>query len=102
MLEYKCKLHGIKMIEVNEAYTSKCSFLDNEAICKHEVYLGKRIKRGLFVSNNGIKINAGINGSLNIMVLGLQALKVKRDVTSEFEVRVKPSKYFYIRKNTKE
>ena len=82
MLEYKCKLHGIKMIVVNEAYTSKCSFLDNEAICKHEVYLGKRIKRGLFVSNNGIKINADINGSLNIMVLGLQALKVKRDVLS--------------------
>ena len=26
MLEYKCKLHGIKMIKVNEAYTSKCSF----------------------------------------------------------------------------
>ena len=36
------------------------------------------------------------------MVLGLQALKVKRDVTSESEVCVKPSKYFYIRKNTKE
>ena len=80
MLEYKCKLHGIKMVVVNEAYTSKCSFLDNEAICKHETYLGKRIKRGLFVSNNGIKINADINGSLNIMVLGLQTLKVKRDV----------------------
>ena len=82
MLEYKCKLHGIKMVVVNEAYTSKCSFLDNEAICKHETYLGKRIKRGLFVSNNGIKINADINGSLNIMVLGLQTLKVKRDVLS--------------------
>ena len=82
MLEYKCKLHGIKMIVVNEAYTSKCSFLDSEAICKHETYLGKRIKRGLFVSNNGIKINADINGSLNIMVLGLQTLKVKRDVLS--------------------
>ena len=82
MLEYKCKLHGIKMIVVNEAYTSKCSFLDNEAICKHETYLGKRIKRGLFVSNNSIKINADINGSLNIMVLGLQTLKVKRDVLS--------------------
>ena len=36
MLEYKCKLHGIKMVVVNEAYTYKCSFLDSEAICKHE------------------------------------------------------------------
>ena len=80
MLEYKCKLHGIKMIKVNEAYTSKCSFLDNEIIGKHETYLGKRVNRGLFISSKGIKINADINGSLNIMVLGLQILKVKRDV----------------------
>ena len=80
MLEYKCKLHGIKMITVNEAYTSKCSFLDNEIIGKHETYLGKRVNRGLFISSKGIKINADINGSLNIMVLGLQILKVKRDV----------------------
>ena len=80
MLEYKCKLHGINMIKVNEAYTSKCSFLDNEIIGKHETYLGKRVNRGLFISSKGIKINADINGSLNIMVLGLQILKVKRDV----------------------
>ena len=80
MLEYKCKLHGIKIIKVNEAYTSKCSFLDDEIICKHETYLGKRVNRGLFISSKGIKINADINGSLNIMVLGLQTLKVKRDV----------------------
>ena len=52
----------------------------NEIIGKHETYLGKRINRGLFISNKGIKINADINGSLNIMVLGLQILKVKRDV----------------------
>lgn len=31
---------------------SKCSFLDDEAVCKHEVYSGKRVKRGLFRSNN--------------------------------------------------
>ena len=30
MLEYKCKLKGITFIVVNEAYTSKCSFIDNE------------------------------------------------------------------------
>ena len=80
MLEYKCKLHGIKIITVNEAYTSKCSFLDNEIIGKHETYLGKRVNRCLFISSRGIKINADINSSLNIMVLGLQILKVKRDV----------------------
>ena len=80
MLEYKCKLAGINIVIVNEAYTSKCSFLDGEKIQKHDTYKGKRIKRGLFVSSKGIKINADINGSLNIMVVGLKQLNVKRDV----------------------
>ena len=80
MLEYKCKLAGINIILVNEAYTSKCSFLDREKIQKHDTYKGKRVKRGLFVSSRGIKINADINGSLNIMVVGLKQLNVKRDV----------------------
>jgi len=52
---------------VNEAYTSKCSALDLEPICKQTEYKGKRIKRGLFKSNNGVIINADINGSLNIL-----------------------------------
>ncbi len=80
MLEYKCKLAGINVVIVNEAYTSKCSFLDGEIIQKHDIYKGRRIRRGLFISNNGIKINADINGSLNIMVVGLKQLNVKRDV----------------------
>lgn len=71
MLDYKCKLAGINMIIVNEAYTSKCSFLDNEKICKHDTYCGKRINRGLFLSSKGYKINADINGSFNIMRLGI-------------------------------
>ena len=66
-LEYKCKLEGINFILTEESYTSKCSFLDNEEICKHEKYLGKRIKRGLFKSKDGKLINADLNGSLNIL-----------------------------------
>ena len=80
MLEYKCKLAGINIVIVNESYTSKCSFLDREKISKHDSYVGKRIRRGLFISNSGILINADINGSLNIMVVGLKQLNVKRDV----------------------
>jgi putative transposase len=41
--------------------------LDNESIEKHDVYLGKRIKRGLFRTFKGILINADINGSYNII-----------------------------------
>ena len=66
-LEYKCKLEGINVILTEESYTSKCSFLDNEYIEKHESYLGKRIKRGLFKSAKGKLINADLNGSLNIL-----------------------------------
>ena len=85
MLEYKCKLAGINAIIVNEAYTSKCSFLDREKISKHNSYAGRRVKRGLFISisNSDILINADVNGSLNIMRLGLERQNVKLDVIEE-------------------
>ena len=67
LLKYKCELEGIKYIEIEESYTSKCSFLDNEEICKHTSYKGKRVKRGLFKSNDGTLINSDVNGSLNIL-----------------------------------
>ena len=67
MLEYKCRLNGINVVKTEESYTSKCSFLDNEEINKHEEYKGKRIRRGLFRSSDGTLINADINGSLNIL-----------------------------------
>ena len=66
-LDYKCKLEGINVILTEESYTSKCSFLDNETVEKHENYLGKRIKRGLFRSAKNRIINADLNGSLNIL-----------------------------------
>ena len=67
MLTYKCELLGIRVHITEESYTSKCSFLDNEEICKHEEYKGKRIKRGLYKSSDGRLINADINGALNIL-----------------------------------
>ena len=67
MLEYKSKLEGINFIQNEESYTSKCSALDLESLNKHEKYMGRRVKRGLFVSSNGIKINADLNGALNIL-----------------------------------
>lgn len=67
LLEYKCHIAGIELIMQEESYTSKCSFLDDEPICKHEEYIGKRTKRGLFKSGNGTIINADVNGSYNII-----------------------------------
>lgn len=68
LMKYKCELEGIKVLFNEESYTSKCSFLDGEDICKHDKYMGRRVKRGLFVSRNGIKINADVNGAYNIML----------------------------------
>ena len=67
MLFYKCASAGIEAISGEESYTSKCSFLDNESVEKHDVYLGMRVKRGLFKSSNGTFINADVNGAYNIM-----------------------------------
>ena len=72
MLRYKIEEKGGVLIELNEAYTSKCSFLDNEEIRKHETYKGKRVKRGLFLSGSNKTINADINGSLNILKRGMK------------------------------
>ena len=67
MLIYKCELAGIEVTTVNEAYTSKCSFLDNEPVRKHKSYMGRRVKRGLYRSANGVLINADVNASYNIL-----------------------------------
>lgn len=66
-LSYKCKLAGINFIEHEESYTSKCDALALEDVCKHDSYLGKRVKRGLFRSSVGKIINADQNGALNIL-----------------------------------
>jgi putative transposase len=65
-LKYKLELEGISILITQEAYTSKCSALDLEPIKKHETYLGKRVKRGLFKSANGTLYNSDCNGSANI------------------------------------
>ena len=65
---FRYQLAGITVEIIEEGYTSKCSFLDCEEICKHDKYAGKRIYRGLFKSSNGRLINADVNGSYNILV----------------------------------
>jgi len=67
MLRYKLTEVGIKFTINEESYTSKCSSLDNEHVKKHENYLGRRVKRGLFKSSRGKFINADLNGAINIM-----------------------------------
>lgn len=64
-IKYKASMCGISVIEKQESYTSKCSSLDLESVCRQSSYVGKRVKRGLFKGTDYI-LNADINGSLNI------------------------------------
>lgn len=79
-LTYKCKLRGIEVVDQEESYTSKASFVDYDEIPvygeieeKHQ-FSGKRISRGLYKTKQGFLLNADINGSYNILVKGLATL----------------------------
>lgn len=63
------KFNETNVIKINEAYTSKSDSLMLEEIKKKNEYSGRRIKRGLFLSGTGKKINADLNGAINIMRL---------------------------------
>lgn len=65
-ISYKCKLVGIDFQVHEESYTSKVDHLAFEKLGKHDVYLGKRKKRGLFQSSIGKLLNADINGAIGI------------------------------------
>lgn len=74
MIKYKCKKRGIEVILREESYTSKASFIDNDFIPEFSMenqgknkFSGKRIKRGIYKTSAGKKINADINGAYNIM-----------------------------------
>ena len=66
-LQYKAELGGIEVKIDTESHTSVCSFLDEEPLVHHEMYVGKRISRGLFRSKDGKIINADCNGGYNII-----------------------------------
>lgn len=81
-LQYQCELHGIKYCPQEESYTSKANSLNCDEIPVYgdsiiPVFTGKRIKRGLYESNDGVVINADINGSVNILRKYISTCKSK-------------------------
>ena len=66
-VQYKAEEFGIKVIITEESYTSGTSFLDSELPIKENYNKSRRKYRGLFISNNGTKINADVNGSYQII-----------------------------------
>lgn len=79
-LTYKCQLRGIEVVEQEESYTSKASFIDQDDIPVYgeietkPIFSGKRVCRGLYKTKHGIILNADVNGSYNILVKGLASL----------------------------
>lgn len=65
-ITYKGRLVGIDVQTTEESYTSKVDHLAFESLKKHDIYLGKRKKRGLFQSSIGKLLNADVNGAIGI------------------------------------
>lgn len=98
-LEYLCKLYGINFVKQEESYTSKASFFDNDEIPKYNPnvpkkceFSGKRVKRGLYFTKTGYKLNADVNGALNILkkssVVCLNALYSSGEVDTPVRIRI--------------
>lgn len=66
-LRYKLLEEGIELEEVDESYTSGTSFIDGEIPKKENYKKERRIKRGLFKTNEGQLINADVNGAYQIL-----------------------------------
>lgn len=99
ILNYLCELNGINFIEQEESYTSKASFWDRDEIpvfsSESKVnydFSGKRVRRGLYRSKNGMLLNADLNGSLNILrksnVVSLEALYSRGVLNPPLRIRV--------------
>lgn len=71
-LSYKLKTAGIDVIFVEESYTSKSSFVDNDPLPSYgdgprPTFSGRRSRRGLYITQHGCRINADLNGAYNII-----------------------------------
>ena len=64
-LKLKAYENGIYVRIINESYTSKSSFYDNDPIKKNQ-YSGTRIRRSLYETKNKKIVNADISAALNI------------------------------------
>ena len=73
MLIYKLERVGIRVKVAEESYTSKASAIDWDIIPIYDpnnkvrhIFSGRRVERAWYVSKDGWKIHADVNGSFNI------------------------------------
>ncbi len=96
-MQYKGEEAGIDVIIQEESHTSKCSVLDKEPIEHHDVYLGKRISRGLFRSAQGKIINADVQGGYNIGFKAFPNTFTQVEVDRIEDVGLHPLKHSFIK-----
>ena len=98
-LQYLCDLNCIDYVEQEESYTSQASFWDKDFIPvykpghnKKYVFSGKRVYRGLYITKSGKKMNADVNGALNIIrksnVVNMDVLYDRGEVDTPVRIRV--------------
>jgi len=98
-LTYLSEMYGVNLIIQEESYTSKASFFDNDPIpvyCKDDKnsysFSGKRSHRGEYVTSSGKKLNADVNGALNILkkssAVDLQVLSSRGAVDTPLRIRL--------------
>lgn len=98
-LEYLCALNGIAFVKQEESYTSKASFWDKDVIPTYNAdnpqdytFSGKRVHRGEYKTADGRRLNADVNGALNILrkssVVSLEALYSRGDVDTPVRIRI--------------
>lgn len=99
-LRYLCSQFNIKYVEQEESYTSKANFWGKDFIPvwnplnpKQGQFTGHRTYRGLYKTDDGLKLNADVNGALNILrksnVVSLDALYSRGTV--QVPTRIRPS-----------
>lgn len=69
-----CEKYDMQYIEQEESYTSQANFLNLDFIPVYNpnepyngTFSGKRVKRGLYRTVDGVKLNADLNGAANIL-----------------------------------
>jgi putative transposase len=73
MLSYKARLVGIQVLLQEESYTSVASFLDGDFMPTYgqvetePIFSGRRVIRGMYRASTGLRFNADVNGSYNIL-----------------------------------
>ncbi len=106
ILKYKAMLNDILVVETEESYTSKTSFIDNEDLAEYKKTTqgtksqlsGKRVNQ-VFITRNKIKLHADINGSFNIVRKVLKSFQYdKRKMSLSYklvELNLKGKSKFY-------